>query len=209
MIEKHLAWRAEMLPVDATDPVVRAELDKGTFRRVGQDADSRPVLLFAANKNKASERVVEDVIKMMCCVMEDAISNMPPGVDKFSLILFAPYGTELDLGLVSSLASTFQDNYPERLHRLYALPTGMLTRVMWEGVRPFLSASTAAKVVLTSGGHRPRELERLIPVEVLREALVEMDPQDVDPWAEGYASPEVSPEPSEASYGDNSDSDSD
>ena len=64
-----------------------------------------------------------------------------------------------------------------------------------------------AKVVLTSGGHRPRELEKLIPVEVLREALVAMDPQEPDPWAEGYVSPEVSPEPSEASYGGDSDSD--
>ena len=95
--------------------------------------------------------------------MEDA--------DKFSLILFAPYGTELDIALVSALASTFQDNYPERLHRLYALPTGILTRVMWEGVRPFLSAGTAAKVVLTSGGHRPREIEAPLTIETLREAL--------------------------------------
>ena len=107
----------------------------------------------------------------MVHVMEEAIASMDREVDdKFSLILFAPVGTELDLGLVAALAGTFQDNYPERLHRLYALPTGMLTRVMWEGVRPFLSANTAAKVVLTSGGHRPRELEKLIPVEVLREA---------------------------------------
>lgn len=207
MIEKHLAWRAEMLPVDRDDPDVAAELDKGTFRRVGADTEGRPVLLFAANKNKTAERVVEHVIKMMCYVMEEAVASMPAGMEKFSLILFAPYGTELDVALVSALASTFQDNYPERLHRLYALPTGMLTRVMWEGVRPFLSANTAAKVVLTSGGHRPREIEAVIPVEVLREALVELDPQEEDPWAEGYVSPQESPEPSEASYGDHSDSD--
>jgi hypothetical protein len=123
MIAKHLAWRAEMLPVDQSDPSVRAELDKGTFRCVGEDAEGRPVLLFAANRNKSAERVVADVIKMMCAVMEDAIAGMPAGTDKFSLVLFAPYGTELDLGLVSALASTFQDNYPERLHKLYALPT--------------------------------------------------------------------------------------
>lgn len=205
MIEKHLAWRAEMLPVDKDDPKVVAELDKGVFRCVGKDADGRPVLLFAANKNKTSERVVEDVIRMMCYVMEEAIASMPAGIENFSLILFAPYGTELDIGLVSALASTFQDNYPERLHKLYALPTGMLTRVMWEAVRPFLSANTAAKVVLTSGGHRPRELENVMPVEVLREALVEMDPQENDPWAEGYVSREASREPSEASSSSDSD----
>jgi hypothetical protein len=96
------------------------------------------VLLFAANKNKSAERVVENVILMMCCVMvglynlnavqlthslkapgfkpwslsrekplsslrsecvnlyrcvmEEAIASMPVGMDKFSLILFAPYG---------------------------------------------------------------------------------------------------------------------
>ena len=79
---------------------------------------------------------------------------------RFSLILFAPYGTELDLRLVSALASTFQDNYPERLHRLYALPTGTVTRVAWEAVRPFLSQSVASKVVLASGDGGPRSCAR-------------------------------------------------
>ena len=46
------------------------------------------------------------------------------GLDTFSLILYAPAGTELDVALVSALASTFQENYPERLHKLYALPDG-------------------------------------------------------------------------------------
>ena len=225
MIEKHLAWRAENLPVSPDEPAVRAELERGVFRRCGADAQGRPVLLFAANKNKTAERNVDDVIRMMCYVIEEAIAsvkerNAPatkgvaesgepsaasPGAkaegaeaegavedaDKFSLILFAPYGTELDIALVSALASTFQDNYPERLHRLYALPTGILTRVMWEGVRPFLSAGTAAKVVLTSGGHRPREIEAPLTIETLREALCDLDPQPegTDPWAPGYVSP--------------------
>ena len=225
MIEKHLAWRAENLPVSPDEPAVRAELERGVFRRCGADAQGRPVLLFAANKNKTAERNVDDVIRMMCYVIEEAIAsvkerNAPatkgvaesgepsaasPGAkaegaeaegavedaDKFSLILFAPYGTELDIALVSALASTFQDNYPERLHRLYALPTGILTRVMWEGVRPFLSAGTAAKVVLTSGGHRPREIEAPLTIETLREALCNLDPQPegTDPWAPGYVSP--------------------
>ena len=98
------------------------------------------------------------------------------------------------------------DNYPERLHKLYALPTGFLSRVMWEGVRPFLSTNTAAKVVLTSGGHRPREMEQVLPLSTLREALVHLDPQDDDPWAEDYVTPDEvdsSLEPSES----NSDSD--
>jgi len=106
---------------------------------------------------------------------------------RFSLILFAPYGTELDLRLVSALASTFQDNYPERLHRLYALPTGTVTRVVWEAVRPFLSQSVAGKVVLASGGRRPAELREALPLKTLREAIVALDPMDEgeeDPWDE-------------------------
>ena len=106
---------------------------------------------------------------------------------RFSLILFAPYGTELDLRLVSALASTFQDNYPERLHRLYALPTGTVTRVVWEAVRPFLSQSVAGKVVLASGGRRPAELREVLPLKTLREAIVALDPMDEgeeDPWDE-------------------------
>ena len=104
---------------------------------------------------------------------------------RFSLILYAPQGTELDLRLVAALASTFQDNYPERLHRLYATPTGAVTRVVWEAVRPFLSHSVASKVVLASGGRRPAELRQAMPLKTLREAIVALDPFDEkeeDPW---------------------------
>ena len=104
---------------------------------------------------------------------------------RFSLVLFAPYGTGLDLRLVAALASTFQDNYPERLHRLYAFPTGTVTRVVWEAVRPFLSQSVAGKVVLASAGRRPAELREALPLKTLREAIVALDPMDEgeqDPW---------------------------
>ena len=90
MIEKHLAWRKETLPISSDDPVVAEELLKGTFQRVGSDVDGRPLLLFAANKNKSATRIVENVIKMMIWVMEQAIASMPAGHQKFSLIMFAP-----------------------------------------------------------------------------------------------------------------------
>jgi hypothetical protein len=103
----------------------------------------------------------------------------------FSLIVFAPRGTELDVQLVRALTKTFQENYPERLHRLYALPTGAVTRVVWETVRPFLSSSVARKVILASAGRRPVELRDAIPMKTLREAIVNLDPMEhgeEDPW---------------------------
>jgi len=47
----------------------------------------------------------------------------------------------------------------------------------------------------------------VLPLSTLREALVELDPQENDPWAQGYATPveipqESSAEPSEASESD-------
>ena len=77
MIDKHLVWRAETLPVDPDHPGVRAELDKGVFRRVGRDVEGRPVLVFAAHRNKPNDRVVEHVIRMMVHVIEDAIAAIP------------------------------------------------------------------------------------------------------------------------------------
>ena len=56
----------------------------------------------------SAERVVANVIRMMVCVIEEAIASLPEDGGHFSLILFAPLGTELDLGLVATLASTFQ-----------------------------------------------------------------------------------------------------
>ena len=59
---------------------------------------------------------------------------------------------------------------------------------MWEGVRPFLSAATSAKVMLTSGGQRRGNLSEPVGVEACGEAIVAMDPmpEGEDPWAEGY-----------------------
>ena len=212
MIDKHLVWRAETLPVDPDHPGVRAELDKGVFRRVGRDVKEDPSPCSPriatakrphrrtrhTNDGPRHRRAIAAIPKAKESDTHEEKDDPPTerrrgrdaggdGLDTFSLILYAPAGTELDVALVSALASTFQENYPERLHKLYALPTGVLTRVMWEGVRPFLSAATSTKVVLTSGGQRPRELERAISVETLREAIVAMDPmaEGEDPWAEG------------------------
>ena len=223
MVEKHIAWRGENLPIDETEEGVKEALGAKIFRIVGEDKAGRPVLMFAAHRHKASEeRDVGDVIIAMTGVMEQAVKEASKGVGegvgggdgeksekseknennsespstsihprddfttgRFSLILFAPAGTELDLRLVAALASTFQDNYPERLHKLYALPTGVVTRVVWEAVRPFLSQSVASKVVLASGGKRPKELEQALPLRLLKHAIVSLDPMDdgeEDPW---------------------------
>mmetsp|Transcript_5797 Transcript_5797/g.21938 ORF Transcript_5797/g.21938 Transcript_5797/m.21938 type:complete len:360 (-) Transcript_5797:21-1100(-) len=237
MVEKHLDWRSENLPIDANELGVANALAANVFARVGKDKEGRPVLLFAAHRHKQRDgRAVGDVIKAMTLVMEAAVAEAmsrkgdddadeeddadgddgeklrkentsddkntsddenketkhkpqhprdDPTTGRFSLILFAPSGTELDLRLVSALAQTFQDNYPERLHKLYALPTGVVTRVAWEAVRPFLSHSVASKVVLASGGRRPVELSEALPLPVLRHALVPLDPMEEgeeDPW---------------------------
>lgn len=176
MVEKHLDWRSENLPIDANELGVANAVAANVFARVGKDKEGRPVLLFAAHRHKQRDgRAVGDVIKAMTLVMEAAVAEAmsrkgdddadeeddadgddgeklrkentsddkntsddesketkhkprhprdDPTTGRFSLILFAPSGTELDLRLVSALAQTFQDNYPERLHKLYALPTG-------------------------------------------------------------------------------------
>jgi hypothetical protein len=36
------------------EPLVAAEFAKGTFRIVGKDREGRPVLLFAAHRNKSA-----------------------------------------------------------------------------------------------------------------------------------------------------------
>ena len=156
---------------------------------VRETEEKRKRLETKAKREKTDD---EDVVETDASSMDHASSaedTKHPRDDsttgRFSLILFAPYGTELDLRLVSALASTFQDNYPERLHRLYALPTGTVTRVAWEAVRPFLSQSVASKVVLASGGRRPAELREALPLKTLREAIVALDPMDEgeeDPW---------------------------
>jgi hypothetical protein len=142
----------------------------------GEDDDASFASAESANPSASSPRDASDVTHHP---RDDCLTG------RFSLILYAPQGTELDLRLVAALASTFQDNYPERLHRLYATPTGAVTRVVWEAVRPFLSQSVASKVVLASGGRRPAELRQAMPLKTLREAIVALDPFDEgeeDPW---------------------------
>ena len=77
MIDKHLVWRAETLPVDPDHPGVRAELDKGVFRRVGRDVEGRPSSCSPRIATSQTHRIVEHVIRMMVHVIEDAIAAIP------------------------------------------------------------------------------------------------------------------------------------
>jgi len=55
---------------------------KGSFRCVGKDTEGRPVLLFAARLNNRStepQRVVANVVRMIVCVLEEAIAGLPGG----------------------------------------------------------------------------------------------------------------------------------
>ena len=76
-----MAWRKETLPVSRNEPLVAAEFAKGSFRCVGTDRDGRPVLLFAAHLNKftaqAESRRVASVVRMIVCVLEEALASLP------------------------------------------------------------------------------------------------------------------------------------
>eukprot|EP01059_Diplonema_ambulator_P013554 TRINITY_DN24074_c0_g1_i2.p1 TRINITY_DN24074_c0_g1~~TRINITY_DN24074_c0_g1_i2.p1 ORF type:complete len:253 (+),score=62.67 TRINITY_DN24074_c0_g1_i2:66-761(+) len=161
MFDAHLVWRKKALPID--EEKVRKQLETNMFFVRGQDNDGRPLLHFIGPNHVSKNFSIEQTTAMMTYVLEEGIRQMPPGIEKFTVLLFLPSGTETDRQLVQAASSLFGDNYPERMYKVWVFPTGMLSRGLWSVLKVFLDPVTAGKVTLLTGGRQPPELQQNIP----------------------------------------------
>eukprot|EP01064_Diplonema_japonicum_P036230 TRINITY_DN8079_c0_g4_i2.p1 TRINITY_DN8079_c0_g4~~TRINITY_DN8079_c0_g4_i2.p1 ORF type:complete len:239 (+),score=35.90 TRINITY_DN8079_c0_g4_i2:50-766(+) len=167
MMDTHLAWRKKALPISET--AVRKQLDTNMFFVKGVDREGHPLLHFIGPNHVSKNFSIEKTTAMMTYVLEEGIKDMLPGIEKFTVLLFLPSGTETDKTLVQAASKLFGENYPERMYKVWVFPTGMLSRGIWSIIKVFLDPVTAKKVTLLSGGRQPPELkEHVDPTNLLK-----------------------------------------
>jgi len=177
MYREHLAWRREQLPVELDDRL-RCELATRKFFLIdGRARDGSAVAVFYGPRHDPKRFSTAETVRMVIYLIElalgDASGRAP--ADKLTLVLYAPAGTPFDLGLIRSICTVFSNNYPERLARAIAFPTGPITPMIWGAAKLFIDPVTANKVQLFEGRANPRLGDfvpfHLLPLEFVPEAM--------------------------------------
>ena len=166
------AWReANRESLAAHDPGA----ERLVFRR-GWDKLGRPLMIWNGRFHSSAKRSPEEVSIAAVSAVEEARAALDQqGLQKYSLLLYLPLGTELDWGMARAVVTVLQHQFPERLYRAYIFPTSAWSKVLFNIVSVFIDPKTTQKLLFCSG-HAPAELLEDIAPEQLPEKFGGTDP---------------------------------
>jgi hypothetical protein len=139
-------WRSHHFPILKQDCM--NELRRAMTFSYGFDKEGRPMMIFVTRRNDPKTRDLEEMGRACIWMTEDAIRHLPDDKSKFT-ILFDRTDMGMDkedITFLKNMIKTFQDKYPERLHRAIVYPSGVLFWALWNVIKFFLDPVTAAKV---------------------------------------------------------------
>ncbi|XP_037279886.2 SEC14-like protein 2 [Rhipicephalus microplus] len=167
MLRAHVEWRKQFGTDDVMtwpeSPEVLRKYYPGGF--TGYDREGRPVaiipfgscdlkgLLNSVSIDDVMRHVVrqfEDVeedIKRQCKKLDKPIETITYIFD-FDGFALSTLASRSVIDYLATLMCTFEDNYPERLHRAYVVNAPRYFPLFWKIIRPFLSDLTARKLAL-------------------------------------------------------------
>lgn len=167
MLRSHVNWRKKFgtddLMAEPDSPEVLRKYYPGGF--VGYDRDGRPVSIIPFGrcdlKGLLMSVSLDDVIRFAVRQFEVCDEDLKGQTNKLGRVIeTVTYIFDFDGFALSTLASksvldylttlvcTFEDNYPERLHKAIVINAPRYFPVFWRIVRPFLSERTANKLIL-------------------------------------------------------------
>lgn len=163
-------WILQMRPHLATVPVCNNPL----MQRVGWDRLGHPLLAFNGLALNRTMRSGDEALRYACATIEDALGTLqedrlPPrrNIQKASLLLYLPRGSEPDLRKAAPLLRSLQRYYPECVYRLLIFPVSPWTPFFWNILKTFVEPRTARKVVFLEGGSAPPGLAEFVAPEHL------------------------------------------
>lgn len=127
----------------------------------GVDRENRPIV-WVKGKLHDGNLPRDAVQKWIIHLLDELISRGSPSFT--GVIDAADMGwSNLDKGALNFLLVMLSANYPEQLGRLYILNEGMIFRLLWKLVEPFLDARTSKKIFFLGGpdSHRAKLAEAI------------------------------------------------
>ena len=166
MLQNHIVWRAENIPV--LKESCFGELCKGKVYVHGKDKEGHPIVVYRPRLNDPDKRDLDEMGRMAVWWAQVVIGNMPPEITKCTLLVDRTGTSITDMPFVRQFASVFQNNYPERVYRIIVYPGGLVFTGLWNIAKWFLDPVTQAKVkpVLTLGGVQEFIDDEFIPVSM-------------------------------------------
>lgn len=157
-------WILQMRPHLATIPVRNNPL----LQQVGWDRLGHPLLAFNGLALNSTMRSGDEAVRYACATIEDALGTLQGNrIQKASLLLYMPRGSEPDFRKAAPLLRSLQRYYPERVYRLLIFPVSPWTPFFWKMTKPFVDPRTARKIVFLEGGVAPPGLAEFVAPEHL------------------------------------------
>lgn len=154
LLQDARAWRKSKIPIYKS--CCLTEYNKGKVYAHGMDKEGHPLVVYRAKLQNPHDRDVDEMVNMAVWWAEKIISQLPADKSKATILIDRTDAgmANSDMEFVRAMASVFQNNYPERLHRAIVYPSGIVFYTIWNLVKWFLDPVTQDKVkpVLLLGG---------------------------------------------------------
>ncbi|KAL8502194.1 hypothetical protein ACS0TY_021347 [Phlomoides rotata] len=150
MYMKHLAWRRTFVPegsISASE--VSNQIAHNKVFMQGTDKRGCPVLIVFGAKHFPDKRSIDELKRLVVFCLDKLCSRIPDGEEKFITIVdLKEVGySNIDVrGYIAAL-SILQDNYPERLMKMFILHAPYIFMKAWKIVCPFIDKRINEKII--------------------------------------------------------------
>lgn len=145
-----IEYRRSVQPLDVDCKWCHQKPGFHSMRQVGFDELGRPVIYSSFTQTTARKITVEDSIRHVTYLIENAKLTMKPGVTTWVFIIDC---TGLSLPLCNprlgyGVTQVMSNHYPERLGMVICLNHSPVFQGVWRAIKAFLHPTTVAKMLL-------------------------------------------------------------
>ncbi|CAM0872523.1 unnamed protein product [Alopecurus aequalis] len=172
MFLKYLAWKRAAKPNGSiTEDEVRNELAQEKLYVQGHDKMGRPMVYLFGARHLAAKRDLNEFKRYVVYILENTCTKLPVGQEKFaSVVDLRGFGyANYDIRAMLAALDIMQNNYPERLGRVFLIHVPYVFMTAWKMVYPFIDDNTKKKFVFVADRDLDATLRDAIDVSQLPE----------------------------------------
>lgn len=151
-LRKTVEWRVDHRIGELTPEAVGAELDTGKLVVAGHDRLGRPVIwMRPARENTRSH---DDNIRNVCLALERAVALMPPGVEKWVVVVDYNGYSMMNAPPMRTSKETldiFMSHFPERLGMALLVDSPWVFGAAWTVLSGLMKEETRRKIFFVKG----------------------------------------------------------
>ncbi|KAH7653709.1 Phosphatidylinositol transfer protein SEC14 and related proteins protein [Dioscorea alata] len=147
---KYLKWKKENIPKGfISESEVQNEISHKKMFMQGLDKKGRPIGVALAVKHYSSKRDLEEFKRFVVYILGKLCDRMPRGQEKFTVIgdLQGWGYSNCDIRAYLAALDILQNNYPERLGKVYLVHVPYLFMKAYKIIYPFIDKRTREKIV--------------------------------------------------------------